>query len=145
MNHQSTESLQSPAVDAFQQAVAGSFAPTIWATHTVLVAVSGGPDSVALIRAIKFLKDRSPHSTGEVVVGHVQHGLRGLESDQDQRFVESLAGDHATSKEFSLTARINQPQEQFPCAQDPVDRTTSPCRTIHRRTNQCIWQRECRR
>ncbi len=93
MSHHSTESLPSTAIDAFQQAVAGSFAPAIWATHSVLVAVSGGPDSVALIRAIKFLRDRSPHSTGEVVVGHVQHGLRGLESDQDQRFVESLAGE----------------------------------------------------
>ncbi len=93
MNHQSTESLPSAAVDAFQQAIAGSFAPAIWETHTVLVAVSGGPDSVALIRAIKFLRDRSLQSTGEVVVGHVQHGLRGLESDQDHRFVESLASE----------------------------------------------------
>lgn len=50
----------------------------------LLAAVSGGPDSVALLHLL--------HECGRVChVGHVNHGLRGVESDEDARFVEALA------------------------------------------------------
>ena len=49
-----------------------------------LAAVSGGPDSVALLRLL--------HRRGiEVQVGHVNHGLRGPDSDADADFVRDLA------------------------------------------------------
>jgi tRNA(Ile)-lysidine synthase len=48
-----------------------------------LVLVSGGPDSVALLRAIVSLG-------GEPVVLHVDHGLRGGESREDADFVRGL-------------------------------------------------------
>lgn len=48
-----------------------------------LVAVSGGADSVALLRVL--LKMNVP-----VVAAHANHGLRGMESDRDQQFVERL-------------------------------------------------------
>jgi tRNA(Ile)-lysidine synthase len=48
-----------------------------------LVMVSGGPDSVALLRALVEL-GREP------VVLHVDHGLRGEESREDARFVREL-------------------------------------------------------
>src|SRR5262245_33636324 len=51
----------------------------------VVVAVSGGPDSVALLRAIV---EAIP---GRVVVAHVNHGWRGAVSDADERFVRDLA------------------------------------------------------
>ena len=45
-----------------------------------LALVSGGPDSVALLRVVVSLG-------GEPVVLHVDHGLRGEESREDAEFV----------------------------------------------------------
>lgn len=53
----------------------------------VLVAVSGGPDSVALLHALVTL---APACALEVRAGHVHHGLRP-EADRDAAFVEALA------------------------------------------------------
>jgi tRNA(Ile)-lysidine synthase len=54
-----------------------------------LVAVSGGPDSTALLRALQRL--RPPDAAGRLVVGHFNHRLRGDESDGDEAFVRELA------------------------------------------------------
>ncbi len=54
---------------------------------TVIVAVSGGPDSVFLLHALTKLR----HSLGiSLSVAHLNHGLRKSAS-KDQRFVENLA------------------------------------------------------
>ncbi|HEY1233076.1 MAG TPA: tRNA lysidine(34) synthetase TilS [Candidatus Binatia bacterium] len=54
----------------------------------VLVAVSGGPDSVALLQVLNELKsDLQLH----LEVAHLQHGIRGEAARQDARFVEKLA------------------------------------------------------
>ena len=50
-----------------------------------LALVSGGPDSVALLRATIFLG-------GEPAVLHVDHGLRGEQSREDADFVRGLCG-----------------------------------------------------
>jgi tRNA(Ile)-lysidine synthase len=56
------------------------------------VAVSGGADSVALLRLLLELRDE----LGVVLsVVHFNHQLRGAESDADQTFVEELARHHA--------------------------------------------------
>ncbi len=55
----------------------------------ILVAVSGGADSVGLLRAIDALKDRRRWRLA-VTVGHVQHHLRGEEAEGDARFVAEL-------------------------------------------------------
>ncbi len=67
--------------------LAGSWPPERWAGLTVLVAVSGGADSIALLRALHQLK--CPSTT--LRVGHFNHGLRGEESDEDARFVQAVA------------------------------------------------------
>lgn len=54
----------------------------------VLVAVSGGPDSVALLRALVRL---SPNAGRNLTVAHYNHGWRGAASDGDERFVVELA------------------------------------------------------
>jgi tRNA(Ile)-lysidine synthase len=59
--------------------------------EALLVGVSGGPDSVALLDFLIGYRERTG-ITGEIVVGHVNHGLRGEESEGDQAFVEELAG-----------------------------------------------------
>ena len=54
----------------------------------VAVAVSGGADSVALLRLLLELREE----LGIVLaVAHFNHGLRGAESDADQAFVAELA------------------------------------------------------
>lgn len=49
----------------------------------LLAAVSGGPDSVALLHALLSLGQR-------VGVAHVHHGLRGVEADRELEFVAAL-------------------------------------------------------
>jgi tRNA(Ile)-lysidine synthase len=56
----------------------------------VLVAISGGPDSVAL--GLAFLTvAREPGRNWQIRLGHVNHGLRGAESEADEAFVRELA------------------------------------------------------
>lgn len=54
----------------------------------VLVAVSGGLDSVVLLDVLHRL---SPRHGWRLVIGHFNHRLRGRESAGDERFVRSLA------------------------------------------------------
>jgi tRNA(Ile)-lysidine synthase len=54
----------------------------------IVVAVSGGPDSVALFRCLVALRARW---NWDLCIGHVDHGLRGAESEADAKFVEALA------------------------------------------------------
>lgn len=56
----------------------------------VLLAVSGGADSVAMAHVLAKLKKQGRLSC-EFVVGHVNHCLRGAESDGDEDFVQQLA------------------------------------------------------
>ena len=54
----------------------------------ILVAVSGGPDSVALLHVLHELRNEfSLH----LEVAHLQHGIRGAEAEEDARFVAELA------------------------------------------------------
>lgn len=50
-----------------------------------VVAVSGGADSVALLRALEAVPVQP------LVVAHIDHRLRGSESDRDAEFVQELA------------------------------------------------------
>ena len=59
---------------------------------SVLVAVSGGADSVVLLDLLVGLKDMYGL---KMAVAHLDHGLRGRESRQDRRFVEQLAETYA--------------------------------------------------
>ena len=63
----------------------------------VVVAVSGGPDSVCLLHILYLLSSRWRLG---LEVAHFEHGLRGRESRDDARFVEKLARDFGLG--FSL-------------------------------------------
>ena len=54
----------------------------------VVVAVSGGPDSVALLHVLFALAERY---SWQLVVAHVNHQFRGAESDAEANFVGKLA------------------------------------------------------
>lgn len=64
----------------------------------VLVGVSGGPDSVALLH---LLQEIAPSLGLSLAVGHVEHGIRGREGRDDAEFVRSIAAD--LSLPFHLT------------------------------------------
>ncbi len=54
----------------------------------ILAACSGGPDSVALLYGLKAVQETRDI---EILVAHVNHGLRGKESEDDQKFVRQTA------------------------------------------------------
>ena len=53
----------------------------------VLVAVSGGADSTALLCFFCEIREAYPIS---VSCAHVEHGIRGAASEEDMRFVKAL-------------------------------------------------------
>ena len=74
------------------------------AGETVLVAVSGGPDSVCLLSVLRsFVKDRDL----SLHVAHLDHRFRGSESADEALFVEKTAkkmGVPATIEQFDVPA-----------------------------------------
>jgi tRNA(Ile)-lysidine synthase len=87
-----------PPRDVFVAAVT-RFPTRVWATigrhglvaegDRILVAVSGGVDSVVLLHVLAAL---APQARARLVgVVHVHHGLRGAEADADASFCEQLA------------------------------------------------------
>lgn len=57
---------------------------------TFVAAVSGGADSISLALALAELKKREKLNL-RFVIAHLNHDLRGAESDEDERFVRSFA------------------------------------------------------
>ena len=55
----------------------------------VLVGVSGGADSVALLHALHKLCQNKELSI-DIFAGHINHNLRGKQSDSDQTYVKEL-------------------------------------------------------
>lgn len=58
--------------------------------ETIVAAVSGGADSVSLMLALDDLQRRKKLNL-KFVIAHFNHNLRGIESDQDEKFVKDLA------------------------------------------------------
>ena len=54
---------------------------------TIVVGVSGGADSMALLH---FLLNESDNLKIKVIVAHINHCLRGEESDRDEKFVSDF-------------------------------------------------------
>ena len=73
-----------PPVNVFERKLADVWPPPRWQTDIVLLAVSGGADSMALLRAMRALK--SP-GFDRLVVAHFNHHYRGPEADADEQFV----------------------------------------------------------
>lgn len=69
----------------------------------VLIALSGGPDSVALLLAAK---EWSESSGRPVQAAHLNHGLRGEAADADERFCADLCAAH----DIALHRRSEDPR-----------------------------------
>lgn len=73
----------------------------LWdADDRVAVALSGGPDSVALLHLLVELAARSTWTIAGVI--HVHHGLRGPDADLDTAFCRSLAAQLGLSIDVSF-------------------------------------------
>src|SRR5215467_6358918 len=62
----------------------------VGAQDSITAAVSGGADSVALLDALARFQ-LSEGLPGSIIVAHLNHQLRGEESDEDEAFVRDLA------------------------------------------------------
>ena len=58
---------------------------------TILIAVSGGPDSIFLLQALVNLKTKL--KLNKLVVCNLDHGIRGKESSADSSFVKKITED----------------------------------------------------
>ena len=88
----------------------------MWSDVTTLAAVSGGPDSVALLRAMVQLRPRD--ATGRIVVAHYNHRWRGAESDGDEEFVTDLAASLGLACE---AGQADQPSRSEEAARDALE------------------------
>lgn len=72
----------------FEAKLARAWPPERWSELTTLVGLSGGADSVALLRALCRIRGGV---TGRIVAAHFNHGWRGAESEEDEQFCWRLA------------------------------------------------------
>lgn len=89
-----------------EQAVLNLWPIELWRESTIVVAVSGGADSTALLEILFHIRPDSKRT----VVAHYNHALRGEQSDVDQSFVESHAarlGMKCITKRASTTEIAN--------------------------------------
>ena len=75
-----------------------------WQELTVMVAVSGGADSMALLHGLSRLKTAG---AGQVIAAHFNHCLRGAESDADAAFVE------ATCSKLGIESELGAAEAPF--------------------------------
>ncbi|MBI4994255.1 tRNA lysidine(34) synthetase TilS [Candidatus Peregrinibacteria bacterium] len=60
----------------------------IQVNDSLIVGVSGGPDSVFLLNILAEFSKQMPC---KIIIAHVNHGIRGREADKDEKFVKNLA------------------------------------------------------
>ncbi|MCH7727565.1 MAG: tRNA lysidine(34) synthetase TilS [Planctomycetes bacterium] len=75
---------------SLEQSLGDVWPATQWQDLTVIAAVSGGADSVALLRSLHAVK---VPGRGRLIAAHFNHNLRGADSDADQAFVRQLCRD----------------------------------------------------
>jgi tRNA(Ile)-lysidine synthase len=61
-----------------------------WRNHSLIVAVSGGCDSVSLTRALVAVARQHQVPLARLVLAHFNHGWRGAASDANELFVRTL-------------------------------------------------------
>ena len=59
----------------------------------VIVGLSGGADSVCLLRTLHALKERLGMADDSIMAVHINHMLRGEEADRDEAFAKKLCDD----------------------------------------------------
>jgi tRNA(Ile)-lysidine synthase len=73
----------------FQRQLGASWPAAEWCDTHVVLAVSGGADSVALLGAMAVFKAANG-GAGQLYVAHLNHGLRGADADADAAWLAAL-------------------------------------------------------
>ena len=73
----------------FERQLGASWPAAEWCDTHVVLAVSGGADSVALLGAMAALKAANG-GAGQLYVAHLNHGLRGADADADAAWLAAL-------------------------------------------------------
>ncbi|HEX2477461.1 MAG TPA: tRNA lysidine(34) synthetase TilS [Lacipirellulaceae bacterium] len=73
----------------FERRVAAAWPVEGWRDSHVVLGVSGGADSVAMLRAVLAIKAVCG-GNGQLFVAHFNHGVRGAEADADQDWLGAL-------------------------------------------------------
>ncbi len=98
------------------------------------VAVSGGADSVALLRALLELRTE----LGIVVsVVHLNHGIRGTEADEDEQFVRNIG------MQFDLPLHIERANVPAHSRQEKLSLETSARELRYNLFRQLLQQKAC--
>jgi len=90
-------------VHLLESRLAERWPPPDWRDLSILLAVSGGADSVALLRAMHRLKAAGE---GTLLVAHFNHHLRADESDHDEAFVVELC------RRLEIVCEVGSPQRR---------------------------------
>ena len=78
----------------------GLVASGVTRSETLLLAVSGGPDSMAMLVALAHLREADPNQIPMFVAAHFNHRLRGPESEGDARYVRDFCTEHEITFEI---------------------------------------------
>jgi tRNA(Ile)-lysidine synthase len=98
-----------PVTHPLLQSIASNWPPEHWHHRRLLVGASGGPDSTALLHALRHL---APHPT-RITVAHFNHHWRGCDSDADEAFTAKLADQLNCQFVSNTTApNLNTPPNQ---------------------------------
>jgi len=84
----------------------------LWSNQSrLLCAVSGGADSMALVHALSRLRAEAGFA---LMARHVQHGLRGAQSDADEQFVREVCRALDVPLEDVLEGNIAKLRKRYP-------------------------------
>ena len=91
--------------------LASAWPTSQWCDVNLMVALSGGPDSVALLRALVALKQEAG-GLGIVAAAHVDHGLRGEDSAEDARWCQQLCDQLSVPLQVLRSDTIAEAEQQ---------------------------------
>jgi len=99
----------------------GAWNPQEWRDLTVIVCVSAGADSVALLRGLASIRLEGP---GRLVVAHFNHRLRGTASDADETFTRGLCD------RLELRLEVGSPPAEMPPVAETSEATARTARYV---------------
>jgi tRNA(Ile)-lysidine synthase len=116
--------------------VADTLAQVVRDGELVLIALSGGPDSVALLHAMLALRDRARRPSVRIAAAHLNHRIRGAEADRDEAFVRELCAkmgvELVIEQAVGLTAESPNLEERARAARyDFLERTAARLGAAH--------------